>query len=437
MTRFSIASIALTACACGGKVGTTGEVTGTGGFTFAITQSIGGSVNSETGGRSYRIVPAAGGSIDTGGTRSVGGGLGTGGAFATGGYPGSGGSPSTGGRNPTGGSYGYTGGSPSTGGHSIATGGMTNIGGSIGGSSVATGGASSTGFITGGVQSIGGTNSIGGSNLTSTGGNSQVPTGGSSAINFGCTRTTLTDVNVYVIKDASPSGADTEGNMYVGGNLVPSVAGYSVGAKDVVDCTVYSLVGGGNVSNVVVKGGRAIVGGTIANSTDQDCGGVTRGSVPVDFATLESQVETLSIGLSELASNCTVAHDAAGALVLTATDPVQSVCNIDASQLGNVDVNFPVGASVVVNVTGTSITWSGLVCLNGQCADSAQADFVVWNMYEATAIAPTGIAIEGSLLAPLATLTGSGGHISGQVIVEYINGGLEYHPYYFAGCVSI
>ena len=57
-------------------------------------------------------------------------------------------------------------------------------------------------------------------------------------------------------------------------------------------------------------------------------------------------------------------------------------------------------------------------------------------MYQATSVYMTGIAIEGSVLAPLATLKGDGGHIAGQVIVQYLTGGLEYHPYYFAGCLK-
>ena len=315
----------------------------------------------------------------------------------------------------------------------VATGG----GGTI---DVATGGGGTIDVATGGGGTID-TATGGGSTIDhATGGGSTIDqgTGGGSTIDLGCKKTDLTNINVYVIKDATPSGADTEGNMYVGGNLIPTVAGYSVGAKDVVDCTTYSLVVGGNVSNVVVKGGKAAAAGTNTNSTDQDCSGISR-VLPagVNFASLESEVEGLSIGLSNLpATNCTVSHNASGALVLTATDPVLSICDIDGSQLGNVNVNFPAGSSVVVNVTGTNITWGGSVCLNGQCADSTQADYVVWNMYQATNIAPSGIAIEGSLLAPLATLAGAGGHIAGQVIVKYLTGGLEYHPYYFSGCIK-
>ena len=265
----------------------------------------------------------------------------------------------------------------------IATGGGYSI-------DVATGGGNSVDMATGGGNSVDMTTGGGSSVDMTTGGGSSVDmtTGGGGSIDFGCTNTTLTNINVYVIKDATPSGADTEGNMYVGGNLIPTTAGYSVGAKDVVDCTIYSLVVAGNVSNVVVKGGKAAVGGTNTGSTDQDCGGITRG-IPagINFATLASEVENLSIAMSQLTPNCTKSTNASGALVITGTDPTLNVCDIDASQLGNVNVNFPAGSAVVVNVTGTSISWSGAsVCLNGQCADSTQADSVVWNFYQATSI---------------------------------------------------
>ena len=329
----------------------------------------------------------------------------------------------------------------------VATGGVggfTVDKGTGGGSTidVGTGGGSTIDQATGGGSTIDQATGGGSTIDKATGGGSTIDkaTGGGSSIDHGCFVTTLTNINVYVIKDASPTGADTEGNLFVGGNL--SASGYSVGAKDVVDCAnTLSLVVGGNVnlSGGSIRGGKAVYGGTSgsASATSFDCGGLTRGK-PVDFTALSAEVTDLSTKLSQLANQgCTVSRNASGALTLTGTDPVLNVCSIDASQLGNVNVNFPAGSSVVVNVSGTSATWSGAaVCLNGQCADSAQADYVVWNFYQATTLTASGIAIEGSVLAPLATLDGAGGHIAGQVIVQYLKGGLEYHPYYFKGCIK-
>ncbi len=380
----------------------------------------------------------AGNGSGTGSTGSTNGGEGTGDGGA-----GGNGSMATGGAltvdvKATGGSgssvdVGATGGSGSS--VDVATGGGWSI-------DIATGGGNSIDIATGGGNSIdiatGGGNSID----KATGGGSSIDlgTGGGTSIDHGCFVTTLGDINVYAIKDATPTGADTEGKLYVGGNLTAS--GYSVGAKATVDCTKYSLVVGGNVSlsGGSVRAGKASYAGTsgTASATNFDCGGLTRGK-PIDFTALEAEVEDLSLKLSKLpVTDCTVS--ATGGVTITATNPKFSVCSIDAAKLTGssvVNLNFPAGSSVAVNVSGLTANWAGAaVCLNGQCADSAQANQVVWNFYEATSLTASGIAIEGSVLAPLATLGGGGGHIAGQVIVKYLTGGLEYHPYMFSGCIK-
>jgi choice-of-anchor A domain-containing protein len=333
-----------------------------------------------------------------------------------------------------------------TGGES-AVGGGTSIDVSTGGGisiDVPTGGGVSIDVPTGGGNSVdvptGGGNSV---DVPTGGGSSvDVPTGGAPSFDvLNCTKTVLSEINVYVIKDATPSGADTEGNMYVGGNLT-ATSTYSVGAKDVgVDCSKYALVVGGNATNVKVVNGKGAVGGTVSGSSEApDCGWLARGStLPVDFATLEVQVEALSIKMSQLpVTNCTVSKNAANETVLTATDPKLSVCKIDVSQLTNIHVDYKAGSAVIVNVSGTTVSnWNGSVFLNGNANDSDQATNVVWNFYEATSITFGGIAVQGSVLAPLATIeSGSGGHVAGQVIVKYLKGNTEYHPYYFDACIT-
>jgi choice-of-anchor A domain-containing protein len=330
--------------------------------------------------------------------------------------------------------------------HDVGTGGGSSVdvgtggGGSI---DVETGGGSSVDLPTGGGSSVdlptGGGSSV--DLPTGGGGSVDLGTGGGSSIDLGCVETTLTNINVYVTIDAAPSGADTEGNMYVGGNL-SATGSYTVGMKNAAGCDRYALVVGGNLSipgGGTVHGGKATYAGTSASASAVSftCG-LSRGLPPgVDFAELKSTVENLSTGLSKLAPNCTVKTAAGNKIVLTGTDPKLNVCNIDSTQLGNIDVNFPKGSSVVVNVSGKMANWTGAaVCLNGQCDDSDQATYVLWNFYEATDFAASGIAIEGSVLAPFATMDGGGGHIAGQVIVRYLKGGLEYHPYYFKGCIK-
>ncbi len=318
-------------------------------------------------------------------------------------------------------------------------GGYTVDTGSGGGSSVdiATGGGRTIDIATGGGSSV---------DIATGGGSSvDIATGGGTSVDVPqCLKTDLNNINVYVIKDVTASsGADTEGNMYVGGNLTAS--SYSIGAKDGgKDCSQYSLVVGGDVTGVNVYNGKAVAGGAVSGSNDTDCGGVIgrQGTnLPVDFTTLEAKVEALSLALEQLPSNGTVTTNASGALVLTGTDAKQNVFSITAAQLGSVTINVPQTSIVIINVSGTTVNWpSGTITLPGgpdSRGDYAFATNVLWNFYEATTFHNTSAAIQGSILAPLATFTGGSGHVAGQVIVRYMTSlSVEFHPYYFSGCIT-
>jgi choice-of-anchor A domain-containing protein len=328
---------------------------------------------------------------------------------------------------------------------------------------VPTGGGKSVDMPTGGGRSVdmptGGGNSV---DMTTGGAPSiDLNTGGAPSVDIppGCFLTTLTNVNVYVIVDATPTGADTEGNMLVGGNLTSS--GYSIGACHdtgathpcaAKDCTKYALVVGGNVTGVNVYGGKAASGGTITGSSDVDCGGITRASPtslvpPVDFTTLAATVETLSTKLSQLPQTATATFSNSTLTLTCPANQAQSVFNITGAQFSGANVitisNSCATSTMVVNVSGTTIGKSGggwTLPNNGPLCSTNQSpnDFcerIVWNMYQATSVTMRGFGLQGSLLAPLATLDGGGGDIDGQVIVDYLKGGLEYHPFYFAGCL--
>lgn len=62
---------------------------------------------------------------------------------------------------------------------------------------------------------------------------------------------------------------------------------------------------------------------------------------------------------------------------------------------------------------------------------------IFYNLYEATSLELSGIGVQGSILAPKATLTGAGGNVDGQVFVGTLLGQIEYHPYLFDGCLRL
>jgi choice-of-anchor A domain-containing protein len=284
---------------------------------------------------------------------------------------------------------------------------------------------------------------------TGGGGTIDMGTGGGTSTDFPkCIKTDLNNINVYVIKDVtSPnSGADTEGNMYVGGNFY-SASGYSIGKKDgAINCAEYSLVVGGTVSGALVYNGKGVAGGTISNSTDLDCppGVVQVKTLPVDFASLATKVQNLSAAIhTQLGPTAQgTVSGAAGGLVLTGIDPAQNVFNITSAQLGTVTLKVPTTSIAIINVSGTTINWpAGTVTLPGAIggpdSDYLFSSNVIWNFYEATSITIGGIAVEGTILAPGATFQQGGGHVAGQVIVKYMTGlGTEFHPYYFSACIK-
>lgn len=422
-----------------------------------------GGVNSNNGGVNSSAGSGAAGDGTSGSNSQAGNSSGTGSSGNTT----NGGSGSFGGTGNVGGDYFNLGGD----GQGVGGGSTVNVmitGGSGNTTDVATGGSGSTVDIaTGGGWTIDVATGGGSSIDMATGGGSSIDmaTGGGATIDLGtgggsstdipnCIATDLNNVNVYVITDLnnpSTTVSDCEGNMYVGGNFY-SATGYSIGGKNGVagdPCAQYSLVVGGNVSGAMVNNGKAVAGGTIANSQDPQCGGVVRvaqSQLPVDFATLTAEFQNLSTALAQLptSTGATVTRDAGGALVLTGTDPVQNVFNIDGSQLGTLTIDVPLTSIVIVNVTGTAINWPGGAMTlpgarGGVNGDYLFASNVIWNFPQATTFYMNGLAIDGTILAPWATFDASGaGHVAGQVIVYAMTTGLsiEFHPYYFSACIT-
>ena len=272
-------------------------------------------------------------------------------------------------------------------------------------------------------------------------GNTGDPVGGSG--NTGdppptCVPTEMTKVNVIVFKDASPTGADSEGAMYVGGNM--TTPSYSVGAgtDSGLTCSDYALAVGGSVTgNVVVHGGKVGVAGTNAQAANPSCG-VSK-TLPAGFSTLAAKFTSYSTAFKNYPANGTVS----GNIYFTGTNAL-NVFNVTGDQLTSstqVHFNLPAGSSAIINVSGTTINWSGagFVMPDGtKSCRGGTSDWchrIMWNFYEATTISLSGIGVQGSILAPYATQSGGGGNVDGQVIVEYLTGGIEYHPYFFSGCL--
>lgn len=280
-----------------------------------------------------------------------------------------------------------------------------------------------------------------------TGDTGDPPTGNTGDPPEGCTMTEIDKVNVIVFGDATPSGADVEGRMWVGGNA--TFDGYAVGSSSAAgaapkscDTDEYSLVVGGDLSGQVNAGkGLVAVYGKNAAKNITSCG-VTK-EHPVDFDELEKKLKGYSAAFRDYPANGT-AETANGALVLSGTNTELNVFSITAAQLrvGTIKIAVPKNSSVVVNVSGTDVLWNGagFTLPDGASCRGGTSDWchrIMWNFYEAKTLELGGIGVQGSVTAPYAKISGGGGNIDGQLIAAELTGGIEYHPYFFSGCLLL
>lgn len=333
----------------------------------------------------------------------------------------------------------------------VGDGGTENLGGTI---DVSSGG--SVDVNSGGTVDV----SSGGSVDVSSGGSIDLNTGGSvdlgtgGTIDLPCIPTCTPDilgfgedaVNLLVFEDASASGCDTEGRMWVGGNA--TLSGYGVGQR-LLECDAETpvLVVGGDLSVQGGIKGRIWVGGELLSGTSQ-CGGVWSNlPAPVDFAYLETTLTAYSERISEYPANGTTSVGSPTIFSATNTDlNVFSISGDDMLSSNGFVFDVPLSSTVIVNVTGTSGGFvngsttlpDGVVCGSGSVSLDDFCNKLVWNFPEATSITVSGTAVQGSVLAPLASFGSNGsGQVNGTVIVQgfELDSCIEMHPHYFNGCL--
>jgi choice-of-anchor A domain-containing protein len=296
-----------------------------------------------------------------------------------------------------------------------------------------------------------------------------------------------TGFNIFTLSDFTVSNTDVAGRIGVGGNFNPGNANGSQGftvvsnqsgtaindpisAYDfVVAGNLYNngtqMSGGGSVwvggnatwnsptlpGNLVVKGtftdnGGGSVGGTIYSGSYAGPSYLSHSAItapqltsPIDFYTASTQLPALATQLSTNAAsqvNKTVNVYNKG-VTLVAGSCTLCVINLTSAEVGNalagggggINITAPSGSTVVVNVNGATVNIAGSsITING-----IEKNQVLWNFYNATQINYSTVGWQGSILAPIATFTGSGGNIDGQLIVYKDSASTEVHNYLFTG----
>jgi choice-of-anchor A domain-containing protein len=224
--------------------------------------------------------------------------------------------------------------------------------------------------------------------------------------------------NVFVFNNFTSSYSDVEGAVAVGGNF--NVTGYAVNELNKA-VAGNSLVVGNNLTynNGSVKNGNIDVGGTTSTSSFGFTGAYTD-SDPINFTNERTYLLNLSASLNNLVNTGTATYNYSGLQLTASNNSSAQIFDIDGSFFNSRNnttfSGFSAGQTIILNISGSGLTFNG-----GTGTDFASYGFnVVYNFYEATALS-TGSGATGTILAPLADITGGFTAINGNVIANSWN----------------
>jgi choice-of-anchor A domain-containing protein len=261
---------------------------------------------------------------------------------------------------------------------------------------------------------------------------------------------TLTTSNASLLGNVYSQGTYTQTAGTVSGNVV---VGSSALASNLSLSNGY-ISGSANVAgNVTVK--SATIAGAVAYNgsasvTSGSVGGLSAGTASVPTATsvaatvsspldvagtwsnLVSQSE--SLGAKSQTAGATVVSQYGG-LTLTGTNATLNVFSITSAELSGLNdftLNAPSGSTVVVDVTGSSVTLRN----QGFHIVGTSSSNVLFNFLDASSIFFSGISFDASILAPDATISGSNGNLTGSIVAAALQGSLQLNSGLFSGNVS-
>lgn len=228
------------------------------------------------------------------------------------------------------------------------------------------------------------------------------------------------DYNVFVLGDAYQQWTDSEGSVAVGGNATYS----SFYARMDPNSPLPDQPASGGQALVVgndlnfhngTANGNVTVGGTATLTNVNVTGQVTEGaSLSGFFAQAEQELKGLSASLQGLGATAAGSQaDQNWTFNGTSGLNVFELAARDWSQARSLQVNAPADATVVFNVGGSGITVTNHgMFLNGGIANRN----ILFNLYDADAVTFSNYGVQGSVLAPFATVNGHWGQINGNLI---------------------
>jgi len=225
------------------------------------------------------------------------------------------------------------------------------------------------------------------------------------------------DFTIYTLGDLTLNSGSVQGRVAAGGNATLSSISIGNGLSGISDVLI---VGGDvNYSGGSVKNGNVVYGGTAIALPSIPNGTARQEDNPLSSST-EAWVKDVSTAWKNLPPNGT-AKLVGTTLTLRGSNPGKNVFTVSGADLAKaktlqITIDAPPGSApiVIINISGTD-TLAASITLSG-----ADADHVVYNFYEAeaTKLTVSSNGVPGTIWAPFANVTISGGPINGAVLAQ-------------------
>lgn len=249
--------------------------------------------------------------------------------------------------------------------------------------------------------------------------------------------------NGFFFGSYSAQSSDVQGRLAAGGNV--SLNNYSIGDQLPSNFSGPSLLVGGNLSfpsgrvyrgDIVVGGSAAGVGAPVINGLGPNQRLLQNAAMPLDFAAERSRLIAESQRLRGFAANTTHEYQWGGLYLHGDNSSALQVFNLNGQQVLDAHTfqvdRIPAGATVLFNVSGsatglTNMSLSSLI---------PHRNKVLFNFYEATTLELAGVSVEGSVLAPLASINNPQGVIWGTIVAQQWNGQMQVNLAPHSGCMQ-
>jgi choice-of-anchor A domain-containing protein len=250
----------------------------------------------------------------------------------------------------------------------------------------------------------------------------------------------------FILGTSTRTNVDSEGQVAVGGTATFNNFTFdsNINASNIFGTN--SLIVGGDLggSQTVVQGfGNALYDSKSTPNLYFNGGGSgSMGPSGTLFSDARTYLTNESSFLSGLAANGTTTVNF-GALSLTGSNNSLDIFTVTGAQLAaaaghGLSITAPAGATVLVNVDGTSDNFSDLTTVLNNVTNT----HVLFNFSQATSLAlgdPSkgGLEGEGTILAPNAAVTFTSGQINGSLIAASLTGTGETHLDLFTGTLPL